>query len=35
MFFKIGPKKLGPGYKPLIISEISANHDNNLKRKVK
>ena len=35
MFFKIGPKKLGPGYKPLIVAEISANHDNNLKKTLK
>ena len=35
MFFKIGQKKLGPGCKPLIVAEISANHDNNLKRTLK
>ena len=35
MFFKIGSKKIGQGYKPLIVAEISANHDSNLQQTLK
>ena len=35
MFFKIGSKKIGQNLKPLIVAEISANHDSNLRQTLK